>query len=82
MNNGAELLSTISLTTFVSGFGSLRPASVRFCNAADCRWHHPADGLCCLRKRFQYKISKSKFTISMMAVTPATESTNASLSSW
>jgi hypothetical protein len=30
----------------------------------------------------QYKISKIKFAISMMAVTPAMESTKASLASW
>jgi hypothetical protein len=30
----------------------------------------------------QYKISKIKFAISMMAVTPATESNKASLASW
>jgi hypothetical protein len=29
----------------------------------------------------QYKISKSKYAVSIMAVTPATESTNASLAS-
>jgi hypothetical protein len=38
--------------------------------------------LCCLSKGSQYKISKIKFSISMIAVTPATESTNASLVSW
>ena len=30
----------------------------------------------------QYKISKTKLSISMIAVTPATESTKASLASW
>jgi len=30
----------------------------------------------------QYKISKIKLSINMTAVTPATESTNASLASW
>jgi hypothetical protein len=30
----------------------------------------------------QYKISKTKLSISMIEVTPATESTNASLASW
>jgi hypothetical protein len=30
----------------------------------------------------QYKISKSKFAISIIAVTPAMESTKASLASW
>jgi hypothetical protein len=30
----------------------------------------------------QYKISKIKLSISMIAVTPATASTNASLASW
>jgi len=38
--------------------------------------------LCCLSERDQYKISKTKFAISMIAVAPATESINASLSSW
>jgi hypothetical protein len=30
----------------------------------------------------QYRISKSKYAVSIMAVTPATASTNASLASW
>jgi hypothetical protein len=34
-----------------------------------------------LRASIQYKISKTKLSISMMAVTPATESTKASLAS-
>ena len=39
--------------------------------------------LCCLSERCsQYKIIKIKFAISMIAVTPATESTKASLASW
>ena len=38
--------------------------------------------LCCLSKRPQYKINKIKLSISMIAVTPATESTKASLASW
>jgi hypothetical protein len=38
--------------------------------------------LCCLSKRSQYKISKIKLSISMIAVTPATASTKASLASW
>ena len=40
--------------------------------------------LCCLCGcgAIQYKISKIKLSISMIAVTPATESTNASLASW
>jgi hypothetical protein len=33
-------------------------------------------------KSTQYKISNIKLSISMIAVTPATESTNASLASW
>jgi len=37
--------------------------------------------LCCLSKQSQYKISKIKFAISMIAVTPAMESTKASLAS-
>jgi len=43
----------------------------------------PPTALLSLRVRCgQYKISKIKLSISMIAVTPATESTNASLASW
>jgi hypothetical protein len=35
-----------------------------------------------LSKAINYQISKIKLSISMIAVTPATESTNASLASW
>jgi hypothetical protein len=38
--------------------------------------------LCCLSERPQYKINKIKLSISMIAITPATESTKASLASW
>ena len=41
------------------------------------------DGFAVFAKRgSQYKIIKIKFAISMIAVTPATESTKASLASW
>ena len=32
--------------------------------------------------RAQYKISKTKLSISIIAITPATDSTNVSLASW
>src|SRR5262249_60647023 len=41
-----------------------------------------ADCFAVSERAAQYNISKSKFAISMIPVTPATESTNASLASW
>jgi hypothetical protein len=38
--------------------------------------------LCCLSSVAQYKIIKIKFVASMIAVTPATASSKASLASW
>ena len=55
----------------------------RPCLARECDLLWAADGFAVGAARCtQYKISKIKFAISIIAITPATESTKACITSW